>query len=111
MTTPDEIRASLVATDGGTIFTIEVSANSRVERFPTGYNTWRQAIGIQVRAPAVEGKANKAIMGLIAETLNVPKTNVHIISGQTSSVKRIKIDGVSDEDLAQKLTALISASS
>ncbi|HWQ64991.1 MAG TPA: DUF167 domain-containing protein [Methanospirillum sp.] len=109
MTTPDEIRSSLVATDDGTIFTIEVSANSRVERFPTGYNTWRQALGIQVKAPAVEGKANKAITGLIAETLNIPKTSVHIISGQTSSVKRIKIDGVSDADLSQRLSALILA--
>lgn len=111
MINPDEIRSFLIASDGGTIFTLEVSANSRIEKFPSGYNTWRQAIGIQVKAPAVEGKANKAIMGLIADILNIPKTRVHIISGQTSSVKKIKIDGISDTDLAQKLNALLSTSS
>jgi len=108
MTTPDEIRSALLASDGGTIFTIEVSAGSRMERFPTGYNPWRQAIGIQVKAQAVEGKANKAIISLIAGTLAVPKNAVQIISGQTSSIKRIRVDGITDETLGQKLVELIS---
>ena len=109
MTTPDEIRSALLPVDGGTIFTIEVSAGSRMERFPTGYNPWRQAIGIQVKAQAVEGKANKAIISLIAGTLAVPKNAVQIISGQTSSIKRIRVDGLSDVTLGKRLAELISA--
>ncbi len=107
MTTPDEIRSALLASDDGTILTIEVSAGSRVEKFPTDYNPWRQAIGIQVKAQAVEGKANKAIINLIADILTVPKNSVQILSGHTSSIKRIRIDGIDDMTLSQKLAELI----
>lgn len=108
MVNPDEIRSAFSSAEGGTILTIEVSAGSRIERFPAGYNPWRQAIGIQVKAPAIEGKANKAIISLIAKTLDISKTSVEIISGQTASVKRIRIDSMSEEILQRILTDLIN---
>jgi len=111
MVLPDEIRPAFLPGDDATILTIEVSAGSRLEQFPTGYNPWRQAIGIQVKAQAVEGKANKAIINLIAKTLDLPKTDVQIISGQTSSIKRIRINNISNDGLEQKLTDLINTSS
>jgi uncharacterized protein len=108
MVLPDDIRHAFLPAEDATILTIEVSTGSRLERFPTGYNPWRQAIGVQVKAQAVEGKANKAIINLIAETLDLPKTAVQIINGQTSSIKRIRISNILEEDLEQKLTDLIN---
>ncbi|MDD1729466.1 MAG: DUF167 domain-containing protein [Methanospirillum sp.] len=107
MTTPDEIRDAFLTVVGGVILTLEVSAGSKVERFPSGYNPWRQAVGIQVKAAAIEGKANKAIIHLVAETLSIPKNSVQIISGQTSSIKRIRIEGIPEEVLSQMLSARI----
>jgi len=42
---------------------------------------------VRVREPAVEGKANRAVVELLAEYFNVPKTNVRLVSGHKSKVK------------------------
>jgi uncharacterized protein (TIGR00251 family) len=109
MFTPDGIRQAVTAREQGTLLTIEVTAGSKTESFPSGYNVWRKAAGIQVKAPAVEGKANKAIISLVADTLDVPKTSVQIVSGQTSSVKKILISGMNPEILVDRLVHLLNS--
>jgi|GEM_PF-569086 uncharacterized protein (TIGR00251 family) len=86
-------------TPDGLIITIEVSAGSKKEIFPDGYNPWRKAFKISVKAPPVEGKANKAIIELIAARFSLPVQAVTILSGQTSSVKRVRIQGISRQHL------------
>ncbi|MFC7447693.1 DUF167 domain-containing protein [Rhodococcus daqingensis] len=46
---------------------------------------------LYVRAPAVEGKANKAAEELLAGHLGVSKSSVRLISGQTSRHKRFEV--------------------
>lgn len=85
-----------VVTTGEEIFLlVEVSAGNRRQKFPDGYNPWRKAIGISVKAPPVGGKANKEIVALIAERLDISPQHITILSGHTSSLKRIQITGVS----------------
>jgi len=86
-------------TDDGIIITIEVSAGSKKSTFPDGYNSWRKAFGITVKAPPVEGKANKAIIGTIADYFNISKQAVTILAGQTSSVKKVRISGISRQQV------------
>ena len=86
-------------TADGIIITIEVSAGSKKALFPDGYNPWRKAFGIAVKAPPVEGKANKAIMELIAGHFHIPVHAVTILSGQTSSVKKVRICGISRQQI------------
>jgi hypothetical protein len=107
MLTPDIIRPAIIQTHNGTIVTIEVSAGCKIERFPSGYNIWRQAVEIQVKAHAIEGKANKAIVYLIADTLQVPKTSVQIVGGQTSSHKRVFIEALNPESVITLLASRI----
>ncbi len=45
-----------------------------------------------VREPAVDGKANKALIKLLADYYGVPKRAVSIASGHTSRIKIIAID-------------------
>ncbi|MFG1794283.1 DUF167 domain-containing protein [Nocardia sp. NPDC049149] len=47
---------------------------------------------LYVRAPAVEGKANKAAIELLAEHYGVAKSAVRLASGATSRHKRFDID-------------------
>ncbi|WP_054815715.1 DUF167 domain-containing protein [Nocardia arizonensis] len=47
---------------------------------------------LYVRAPAVEGKANKAAVELLAEHFGVPKSAVRLVSGATSRFKRFDVD-------------------
>ncbi len=47
---------------------------------------------LYVRAPAVEGKANRAAIELLAEHYGVPKSAVRLAAGATSRHKRFEID-------------------
>ncbi|MFA5331617.1 MAG: DUF167 domain-containing protein [Methanoregula sp.] len=89
----------------GTILTIEVSAGARTDLFPAGYNEWRRAVGCRVSAPAVGGKANRAVLELISSTLDVPISAVTLVSGVTSSQKKIRISGITREQLTGVLSA------
>lgn len=46
---------------------------------------------IYVRERAVEGKANEAVVKLLAAHLNVPRSRVELLSGATSRVKRFRV--------------------
>jgi len=47
---------------------------------------------VAVRAPAREGKANQALIELLAHYFSVPKSSVRIIRGQTSRRKLVEIE-------------------
>ncbi len=52
---------------------------------------------IAVRAPAVEGRANSALIEFIAELFGVGKNKVEIVSGELSRSKVFLLRGVSRE--------------
>ncbi|MFQ5681827.1 MAG: DUF167 domain-containing protein [Candidatus Binatia bacterium] len=45
-----------------------------------------------VRTPAREGKANKALVKLLADHFSVPKSSIRIIRGQSSRRKLVEIE-------------------
>jgi uncharacterized protein len=92
----------------GTVIAIEVSAGAKSNLFPAGYNEWRKAVGCRVTAPAVDGRANKAVIGLISATIGVPASAVSLVSGLTTSQKRVRIAGVTSAQLAGQLSVLTS---
>jgi uncharacterized protein YggU (UPF0235/DUF167 family) len=47
----------------------------------------------RVRAAAVDGAANEALIRLIADALGIARRNVALIAGQTARIKRLKIAG------------------
>jgi len=102
-----DINAALVEDDQGTILTIEVTPGCKRELFPAGYNVWRKAIGCHVCLPPVEGKANKAVIYLVADVLSLSRSRVEIISGAGSSIKRVRIRGVSGDTVLRLLGALL----
>ncbi|MBY5401325.1 DUF167 domain-containing protein [Rhizobium leguminosarum] len=49
-----------------------------------------------------KGKANKALILLIAKSLRIPKSSISLVSGETARKKILRIDG-DPEDLLKKL--------
>ena len=47
---------------------------------------------VYVTSPAVDGKANKAVIGSLAEHFNVKKRDVEILRGRTSRNKTVKVN-------------------
>jgi uncharacterized protein (TIGR00251 family) len=60
-------------------------------------------IVVRVSAPPVDGKANEALVKLLAKRLGVPRSAVNITHGHTSRDKRLTIDGLTAAQARQKL--------
>lgn len=60
---------------------------------------------VAVNAPAIAGKANKALIELIASAISVPKSSCRIIRGDSSRLKTVRIDGITGDELADALAA------
>lgn len=48
-----------------------------------------EALKVKLKAPPVDGAANKMCVEFIAKTVGLPKSAVEIVSGHTSRAKRI----------------------
>jgi uncharacterized protein (TIGR00251 family) len=59
---------------------------------------------IKVTAPPVDSAANEALVRLLADTLNCPRSKVELVRGQTSRHKVVKLHGLSTESVLAKLT-------
>jgi uncharacterized protein (TIGR00251 family) len=55
-----------------------------------------ERIKLRLAAPAVEGRANEALVEFLAAYFGVPRRNVTIISGAKSRAKRVAIEGVEE---------------
>jgi uncharacterized protein YggU (UPF0235/DUF167 family) len=65
----------------------------------------RTVLKVRVRAIAEGGEANRAVTELLASALGVPKAKVRILSGITSRLKQVTVDG-DPERLGEALRAL-----
>jgi len=57
------------------------------------------AIKIRLQAPALEGRANEALIEFLAQLLKTTKGAVRILSGERSRVKRLEIRGVTKQQI------------
>ncbi len=46
---------------------------------------------VKLSSPPVDGKANKELIKILSKELKIVKSNIEIISGETSKTKQIKI--------------------
>jgi hypothetical protein len=58
-----------------------------------------EALKIRLQAPPVEGKANRALIEFLADTLGVSKSSVEILTGDTSRNKRVLVRGVNHQQI------------
>ena len=100
---PPDFGSALRVTGQGVVMNLDVTAGSKFNRFPSGYNEWRHSIGVQVTAPPVEGRANKAICILVAQILGIPPSRVSIAAGATSSQKQVLIEGMDKSEILSVL--------
>jgi len=61
------------------------------------------ALKIRLQAPAVENRANEALVEFLAQLLKTPKSAVRILSGEHSRTKRVEIRGVTGQQVSSLL--------
>lgn len=65
---------------------------------------------VRVTAPPEDGKANEAVLSLLAEALHVPRRDLALDSGRTSRDKVVSLAGVTDDDAEMRLAAAAKGS-
>lgn len=58
---------------------------------------------IKVTAPPVDGKANEALIDLLAGRLGVAKRNIRIVSGASSRMKTLLISDIPSAEVSKRL--------
>ncbi len=58
---------------------------------------------VRLQAPPLEGKANAALLALLAELLNIGKGQLEIISGETGRLKLVRVHGLTAEQVQMRL--------
>jgi hypothetical protein len=65
------------------------------------------ALKVAVTAPPEDGRANKALAEVLREALGLKRSQVALLSGQTSRDKKFLIRGVSRAELAARVAELL----
>lgn len=58
---------------------------------------------VEVTAPPEQNRANDAVIALLADALDLPKSKVEILSGQSFREKVVRLRGLSIEEFRRRL--------
>jgi uncharacterized protein (TIGR00251 family) len=61
------------------------------------------ALKVAVNAPPEKGKANAAVLEVLAKFLAVPRASLELLSGDSSRNKRILVKGMKAEDVRKRV--------
>lgn len=87
--------------DGATLF-LHIQPGAKKSEVAGAHG---EALKIRLAAPPVDGKANTALIAFLAAKVGAGRTAVELVSGQTSRTKRVRIHGISGQDIADRLAA------
>lgn len=81
---------------------LEARVQARAKRneiAPTGQGT----VTVYVTAPPEGGRANKAVVALLADRLGVAKSSISIVRGHRGRDKLLRIDGLNTTEVKSRL--------
>lgn len=65
------------------------------------------ALRVRLTAPPVEGRANEALVALLAGFLGLPKSRLSIVSGATSRTKSVEVEGMSPQEVVARFQTVV----
>jgi uncharacterized protein (TIGR00251 family) len=84
--------------EGHVVFKVQVVPRSSRSEVVGEYNG---SLRIKIAAPPVDGAANEELIRVLAQTFNVSRSAVTILSGHTGKVKQISIKERTNEVVAR----------
>ncbi len=89
----------------GVVLSLQVSPGAKKSEFreitPDGF------LKIKLNAPAIEGKANQALVEFLSQSLEVRKSEIEIISGEFARKKRVMVKTTQAPAMVAKITSLL----
>lgn len=81
---------------------LRVTAGARED----GISGWQgRTLRVKVRARPEKGRANEAVIRLLAGRLKLPRARLTVVRGAASRDKTVEVDGLSDDELRARLGA------
>ena len=91
-------------TDGsGGPVTLRVRVRARAPADGIEAEVAAREVVVSVTAPAVEGKANRAMLAQLAERLGIARSSLQIISGEKSRRKLVRVHGLGENEVWRRL--------
>ena len=88
----------------GTVLLIRAQPGSRKQGI-VGKHGGR--LKVAIHAAPEKGKANQAVLETLVEALDLKRSQVQLLGGETSQEKKVLITGVSVDEMQLRLTAVI----
>ena len=85
------------------IVRVHVVPSAKIDGFVGLYG---DALKIKLRAPAIEGKANEALIHFLARQLKIPLRSIALERGHKSRDKVIRLEGLTKEDVRTRMRCL-----
>jgi uncharacterized protein (TIGR00251 family) len=99
------VAVNIEAHPDGVILPVRAQPSARRDRVQ-GQHGGR--LKVSVTAAPEKGKANKALAKLLTKALGLRRSQIDLVSGETSADKRFLIHEISQEDLAARLNGLLT---
>lgn len=81
---------------------LELKVTPKASR--TALKGWMgDVLKLGVTAAPERGKANEAVIALLAEVLRLPVSAIRVVRGQTSAQKWVEIDGLAQDEILRRL--------
>lgn len=94
--TREELLLCCKETGEGVVFSCHVRPGASKSMVAGLYG---ESMKLSLKAPPVDGKANKELCRFLAESCRKPKSCAELISGQTSRDKKVLLSGVGLEEI------------
>lgn len=83
-----------------TIIQVKVIPNAAQDKI----EGWREdVLRVRIRAVPEKGKANEALISYLAEKLDISKSSISLVSGQSARIKRVAVEGLTREEIEKRL--------
>ena len=89
---------------GGTVFHVRVSPGAARDKVIGEYGG---SLKVSITAPPEKGKANAAMLKLLAKEMGLGKNELDIVSGETARDKRVLLRGRSMPEVLELLLEVI----
>lgn len=99
-------RPYLTRDPNGVAVTVHVSTRASRTRIAGVHN---DRLKVTLNAPPLEGRANKALVELLAKTFRCPKGSIEIVAGESSREKRLRISGLALDTAAALLDEALAS--
>ena len=91
----------MIEQDGSIFLTVRVTPRSSRSEIVGEHDGM---LKVKLQAPPVGGAANEKLVKLLAKKLDVSRSAIAIVGGETARTKRLKVSGVSAEEIRSVLS-------